>query len=171
METLRRQSVFLVPGNGSGRDSEREEMPRSLRRLRITFMVLALTVVAIPAFAQQCLHGPDESPAEKTRRQQALGAARAVNTLQANQPGARTKTFVDQSALAELAAQNPALAQRSAAAKYDFKPDSEILPGWQLTLSRTDAGYWFMIKDTTDACGFAYVSNQAGIIYSAEPIR
>jgi hypothetical protein len=29
----------------------------------------------------------------------------------------------------------------------------------------------FMIKDTTDPCGFAYISNQAGLIYNAEPIR
>jgi hypothetical protein len=127
-------------------------------------MIVVLTALAIPAFAQQCLHGPDESAEQKTRRQQALGAARAVNTMQAGQPGARAKAFLDHAALAEFAAQKPA-------GRYDLKPGAEILPGWQLTLSRTDAGYWFMIKDTTDACGFAYVSNQVAIIYSAEPIR
>jgi hypothetical protein len=28
-----------------------------------------------------------------------------------------------------------------------------------------------MIKDTADPCGFAFVSNQDGVIYTAEPIR
>jgi hypothetical protein len=32
-------------------------------------------------------------------------------------------------------------------------------------------GYWFIIKDTTDPCQFALVSNQEGIIYTAHPIR
>jgi hypothetical protein len=35
----------------------------------------------------------------------------------------------------------------------------------------TADGYWFMVKDQTDACGFAYISNQNGLIYTAEPIR
>jgi hypothetical protein len=32
-------------------------------------------------------------------------------------------------------------------------------------------GYWFMVKDKTDPCGFAFLSNTAGVIYTAEPIR
>jgi hypothetical protein len=47
----------------------------------------------------------------------------------------------------------------------------EVIPGWQLTLDKTERGYWFMIKDKTDPCGFAYVSNQQGTIFTAEPIR
>jgi hypothetical protein len=43
--------------------------------------------------------------------------------------------------------------------------------GWRLTLDVSDHGYWFMIKDTTDPCGFAYVSNELGVIFRAEPIR
>ena len=35
----------------------------------------------------------------------------------------------------------------------------------------TERGYWFMIKDKIDPCGFAYVSNQVGVIFNAEPIR
>ena len=44
-------------------------------------------------------------------------------------------------------------------------------PQWKLTLDVTESGYWFMIKDTADPCGFAFISNQAGVIFSAEPIR
>lgn len=43
--------------------------------------------------------------------------------------------------------------------------------GRKLTLNKTDNGYWFMIKDKTDPCGFAFISNQQGLIYTAEPIR
>ena len=46
------------------------------------------------------------------------------------------------------------------------------VPAWvQLTLDVTTQGYWFMIKDKVDPCGFAYVSNQVGVILHAEPIR
>lgn len=53
----------------------------------------------------------------------------------------------------------------------DLTPGNEILQGWQLTLSTTERGYWFMIKDTTDPCRFALISHQEGIIYTAQPIR
>ena len=49
--------------------------------------------------------------------------------------------------------------------------EAEILPNWKLTLDVTKNGYWFMIKDTADPCGFAYISNQGGVIFHAEPIR
>ena len=47
----------------------------------------------------------------------------------------------------------------------------EFLPPCKLTLDVTESGYWFMIKDTADPCGFPYISHQAGVIFSAEPIR
>jgi hypothetical protein len=50
-------------------------------------------------------------------------------------------------------------------------PGTDILPGWTLMLDVGFNSYWFMIKDKTDPCGFAYVSNQTGLIYTAEPIR
>jgi hypothetical protein len=28
-----------------------------------------------------------------------------------------------------------------------------------------------MVKDKTDPCGFAFISNATGVIYTAEPIR
>lgn len=40
-----------------------------------------------------------------------------------------------------------------------------------MKLDVSDDSYWFMIKDKTDPCGFAYISNKAGVIYAAEPIR
>ena len=126
--------------------------------------------MSVPTFAQQCLHGPDESAEQKARKREALSAARQVNTLQANRPDARNSKFLNQTEMAvyyadltkQRGALNPALI---------FDPASEVLPGWQLTLDKTEKGYWFMIKDKTDPCGFAYVSNHEGVILTAEPIR
>lgn len=32
-------------------------------------------------------------------------------------------------------------------------------------------GYWFMVKDKQDPCGRAYISNQKGLIFEAQPLR
>ena len=55
--------------------------------------------------------------------------------------------------------------------RISLNPLDDILPQWKLTLDVTESGYWFMIKDTSDPCGFAFVSNQTGLIFRAEPIR
>ena len=55
--------------------------------------------------------------------------------------------------------------------KISLAPGTDILPDWSLTLDVSDRGYWFMIADKTDPCHFAYISNQNGTIYTAEPIR
>jgi hypothetical protein len=45
------------------------------------------------------------------------------------------------------------------------------MPGWTRTLDVTAEGYWFMIRDKSDACGFTLVSNQPGLIFEAQPLR
>jgi hypothetical protein len=47
----------------------------------------------------------------------------------------------------------------------------EIVPGFTLTLDTTSNGYWFSVTDTTDPCGYRLISNQAGVIFTAQPIR
>jgi hypothetical protein len=54
---------------------------------------------------------------------------------------------------------------------FNLAPGQEIAPGWELTLNVTDKGYWFMVKDKMDPCGFAFIRNVTGVIYTAEPIR
>ena len=122
----------------------------------------------VHAFAQDCLHGPNETPEQRTRRGEALGAARHLNTMQANRPN-RGSAYLDLADLERLNADQAA--KRPSLKSYNLSPDAEIVAGWRLTLSTTDTGYWFLITDTTDPCGFAYVSNERGIIYRAEPIR
>ena len=118
--------------------------------------------------AQECLHGSTERPEQQARRQQAVRVARVVNTIQANQPGRSEQRFLRHE---ELAASPYALRQPASDTRFNFAPGQEVAPGWELTLNVTDNGYWFMVKDKLDPCGFAYISNTAGVIYTAEPIR
>jgi len=121
------------------------------------------------AAAQQCVHGTDESADQKARRREAVGATRQVNNLQANRPDARKGIYLDQVEIASWYAEQTK--KTGAATPYNLEPGAEIIPGWQLTLNKTENGYWFMIKDKTDPCGFTLISNQAGLIYNAEPMR
>lgn len=139
-----------------------------MKRIAMLAM-LALLATPVLAAAQQCLHGPDETPEQKTRRRAALTATRQINNLQVNRPGAADKQFLDQAEMGAWYAEN---AKKSGDADpLVFDPAAEVIPGWQLTLDKTAGGYWFMIKDKTDPCGFAFISNQNGLIFTAEPIR
>jgi hypothetical protein len=134
---------------------------------QVVLMVVLLVASSGAAYAQQCLHGGGESADETARRRQALTMARVVNTLQANRPAAATSPYLRHADLA-VAAQNarfPTLPHATLA------PDKDVLPGWKLTIDVGENGYWFMIKDLTDPCGFAYISNQMGVIFTAQPIR
>ena len=138
------------------------------RMIRCAF-VFACALVPAHAAAQQCLHGANSTDEQKARRREALGATRQVNNLQGNRPGAQQGKFLNQTEMAEHYAD---LTKKTPAKQpLIFDPASEVIPGWQLTLDKTETGYWFMIKDKTDPCGFAYVSNQQGVIFTAEPIR
>lgn len=136
----------------------------------ISFALLALT--AAHAFAQECVPGATLTPEQQARRKQGIQLTRTINNLEANQPGNQTKTYLRQ---AELAGSPFATRATGASAEFiktlNFTPGEELMPGWQLTLDVTAEGYWFMIKDKTDPCGFAYVSNQNGVIFEAQPIR
>ena len=139
-----------------------------MKRIAALALVAVLTTPAL-AVAQQCLHGADESAEQKARKREALRATRQINNLQANRPEARERKFLGQ---AEMAAWYATNATKSGYPNpLIFDPASEVIPGWQLTLDKTADGYWFMIKDKTDPCGFAFISNQNGVIYTAEPIR
>jgi hypothetical protein len=132
-------------------------------------MLVVMSVMAAPALAQRCLHGTDETAEQKARRTRAVFATRSVNNMQANQPGARGGKYLRHEELA-----GSPFAQKQTSAEFtslNLTPGDEILPGWELKLDVTDDGYWFMIKDRTDPCGFALISNKAGLIYTAEPLR
>ena len=134
---------------------------------RVTCLTVAVLALAAPTFAQQCFHGPSETPEQAARRKEALTATRNVNNLEANQPGARSDAYLRHVELAS----SPFAARSESVKKLNLTPGEDLLPGWQLTLDLTANGYWFMVKDKSDPCGFAYISNQNGLIFHAEPIR
>lgn len=139
------------------------------RTMAITVVVSAMSV---SAYAQQCLHGPNETPDQTARRREALAATRTINNIQYNQPGAARRSFFAHAQLAESPiGKSMAASPNELSRRMSLSPDGEILPGWKLTLDVLENGYWFMIKDITDACGFAYISNHNGVIYTSEPLR
>jgi hypothetical protein len=116
--------------------------------------------------------GAPLTPEQQARRRQGLQATRTINNLEANQPASAARNYLPQ---AELATAPFAARATGASAEFikklNFTPGEELMPGWQLTLDVTAEGYWFMLKDKTDPCGFAFVSNQNGLIFEAQPIR
>lgn len=141
-------------------------------RKQAACVVLYLAFAAGTADAQECLHGPTETAEQAARRLQALTATRNINNIQANQPGAASGLYLRYEELATSPYASTMRESASATVKrISLVPGTDILPDWQLTLDVTQQGYWFMIKDKADPCGFAFVSNQVGLIFNAEPIR
>jgi hypothetical protein len=141
-------------------------------RIRLALAAIALTAFAAPVLAQECVPGAPLTPEQQARRKQGVQLTRTINNLEANQPGSPTKTYLRQ---VELGSSEFAKRATGPSAEFlktlNFTPGNDLMPGWQLTLDVTAEGYWFMIKDKTDPCGFACISNQNGLIYEAQPIR
>lgn len=142
---------------------------------RLGILAIALFINAAnsqPGAPQgDCLHATGESAQQMQRRRDALHLARHINTVQANQPGARAQRYVAQADLDATANPEKLRASRPSFAQLSFAPGTELSAGWELRLDVTANGYWFMIKDKIDPCGFAYVSNQEGVIYTAQHLR
>jgi hypothetical protein len=117
--------------------------------------------VAVPQPASACLHDAgQETPGQRDRKVAALGATRAINTAQSAH-SAKNKSYATREELAGYLD----------GARYNLLPTAEIVPGFTLTLDTTPKGYWFAVVDTTDPCGFRFISNQDGLIFTAQPIR
>jgi hypothetical protein len=130
---------------------------------------IAFCLFSVPAFAQQqCLHDQANEAADQVaRRRLALTATRTVNNIQYNRPDAGKRIFLRHDELAAA----PFAAKMKDPGSISLQPNTDIVPGFRLTLDVTTTGYWFSVKDTTDPCGFAYISNDSGLIYTAQPIR
>lgn len=128
-----------------------------MRRILIGSVVAVAMVgvgkMAFPAVraqqARACLHGSDETPAERSRRNEAVGYARAINTAQAQHFPVNNRY----GQIEELAVTRP------------------LPAGFAVQHAATTAGYIFSVKDSTDQCRFTIYSDQDGIIYFAEPMR
>jgi hypothetical protein len=126
-----------------------------------TALVLPKTARAVPERHAQCLHDPaTETPDQRARRVQAVGLARTVNSAEATfsaQSGTQTYGDLDQ-----LVAHNMLKAA---------PPSGQYVVGFDLHLDVLEKRYWFEVVDTTDSCGFRFISNQKGLIFTAEPIQ
>jgi hypothetical protein len=95
----------------------------------------------------RCLHDEDETQANRTRREQALTMARAIN-----------------------AAQGQAFDQTR---RYQQLPNLTNLPtvpeGFAVRLQADEDAYIFSIKETRDACRYGIFSDEHGTIYQESP--
>lgn len=114
-------------------------------------VVMAGFVPASKLVAQQpaCLHQAGESADQQLRRRQGITYARQINSAQA-------------SARSQAGAYQPLNALRV---------PQTAPPGFTAQLAVDANGYVFSIKDSTDPCGFAYFSDQDGVIFAGEYIR
>ena len=114
--------------------------------LSLAVLTLVQTVQGTPQPQQSCGADRTLTADQKARRTEGVRLARRIHALQVSQPGAQQNKYLSQQ---DLALQVPA--------------------GLEVKLDLTATGYWFMVMDRTD--GWAFVSNQSGIIFEAEPIR
>lgn len=133
--------------------------------MKIALIALALVLSASRhAHAQDCLHGPNQTPEQAQRTRAALAVVRIVNTLENESLNVRGKLLSrgDVSRSPDLTEFNTVGA--------DFGKD-EVLPGFELRLMSEGKRYMVTITDTTDPCHFSFVSDERGTIVKGEVIR
>lgn len=118
------------------------------RRLCVLAIGLAAFIYATPIVAQQCLHGTNEDATQKARRQAALTLMRSINTTEAYLH-VQSKTFVP-------------------FAKLEL--DLSKVPDFDVQLTTDGDSYSVVARDKADPCGFAFFTNQTGVIFQGYPI-
>jgi hypothetical protein len=114
----------------------------------ILFAVATLGISG-PTFAQECLHGQNETAAERTRREQALIYAQRLNAAeQSSFPAGRTYRRPE-----------------------EFPSPPPLPAGFLLQFHTDGRTYAFSLKDGRDPCRFAIFSDQQGYLYVAVPHR
>jgi hypothetical protein len=129
-------------------------------RISILGVVALFLVIAAKGSAQNpgpqntdtCLHGPEETRADRTRREKAVEMAHDIN-----------------------GAQQIARRLRLRREQGGYRPLEELMnvqappDGFRVQLTTDGTTYAFSIKDTWDPCLFAVFSDQSGDIYEATP--
>ena len=101
-----------------------------------------------PSSGVVCKHETSESQADRSRREQAIALARAINKAE----GILSQQTRKYHQLAELPSLPPT-------------PN-----GFDLRLYSDGAGYVLSIKDTLDPCSYGVFSDQAGLLYEKTPL-
>jgi hypothetical protein len=113
--------------------------------------MLLMTILALGIAAgggAACLHGNDETAEQAKRRRDALQAVRYIN-----------------------AAENMGLEKAKRYVPLGQVPGVQAPAGFKLSLVTDNKSYLFAAKDTQDACGFAYFTDETGLVYEAQPIK
>ena len=116
-------------------------------KLLIPFLLM-LTAGVAPAAAQTCLHGANETPAQKARRDAAIQLATRINLAQMVTSGPRSST-------------------------NRYRPLHELtnIPptpqGFELQFHTDGNTYSFSVKDRTDPCRYVVFSDQDKNLYEA----
>jgi hypothetical protein len=105
---------------------------------------------------QRCLHGQDEQPTDRSRREQAVRVARLINRAEGS------VSFRGSLPRRYLPLDDPRVA-------YFAIPSAP--EGFRLQFYTDGEGYAFSLKDTRDRCGFAVFSDQDNRIYEAVPMQ
>lgn len=133
-------------------------------------IVAALIVASGPPPTQECRPTTLTTEQQQARRN-AIRVARMINSVQANQPGRLNGKFLSQAELHAAHVKQVSLGADPFIAALNFTPGSQLMENWSLKLDVTPNGYWFIIHNDNDPCGFSVVSNEQGVIFTAEPIR
>jgi len=116
--------------------------------LGIAVMAAGNPLLAQGRQARPCLHTTLESPAERTRRQQAIDYVMKVNMAESARVLMVPRTYRPLNELANVPA---------------------VPEGFSVQFHNDDRGYTVSLKDTRDACHYAVFSDQDKLIYEAEP--
>ena len=148
-----------------------------MRLSQVSWMVMGLALYAGPALAQarQCLHMGLENPVEVRRREDALTAARLINTAMgsARLPNQRTpyptwEELATSPSIASLRGMGGPMGDLARRMQWG---SAEPLPGWEIHHVTREDAYAFSLTDIRDPCGFTYYSNDTGTIIEGHPIR
>ncbi|HEY6362396.1 MAG TPA: hypothetical protein VIX63_14890 [Vicinamibacterales bacterium] len=148
-----------------------------MRLSRVSLILLGTVLGGVPAFAQPrpvCLHTGLEIPAERQRREEALAAMRLINsaiTGQERLPNQRlfypTWEELGRSPITALPGLGGPTGELARKIRWGTP---EPLPGWRIHHVRDEHGYAFTLTDMRDACGFAYHSDETGVIVEGYPV-
>ena len=120
--------------------------------MRHSFFVMAALFLVIGGSAsgqsRKCLHGSDETPTDRARREKAVELASEINA-------------------AEVVARRLG---RMYAPLEQLMNVSRTPDGYRVQLQTDGATYLLSIKDTMDPCLHAVFSDQSGDVYEATPV-
>jgi hypothetical protein len=111
-------------------------------------LLMTILALGIAPGGNACLHGNDETAEQAQRRRDALHAVHYIN--------------ISESMGLEKAKRYVPLSQ---------VPGVPAPAGFKLSLVNDNKTYMLAAKDTQDSCGFAYFSDETGLIYEARPIK